>query len=469
MIEKAAIDLWERALGRIQTSTSAQTFETWFRSLRPVELNGGLVLEVPSQFYVDWLDQHYRGLIETSVADAAGQALGVSFHVAKDLAPEPLGWGEGAQVTNGWHGGAYGTPGAFAGTLGTAVLAPRLPARDESALVPHNTFDTFIVGNGNQFAHAVCQAVAQSPGERYNPLFLYGGVGLGKTHLMHAIGHQVRGLKPHARIFFVSAEKFMNEMIYSIQHATTLEFKARYRSADVLLIDDIQFLAGKESTQEEFFHTFNALHDAHKQIVLTSDGPPNAMTTLEERLVSRFTWGVVADLTPPDLETRVAIVKKKAELQGKNVPNEIALLLASNIKTNIRDLEGSLARLLAFSELTNTPLSVEFAQEVLRDQIKPDLARFDAHDIQRLVARHFNVSEESLRGKRRTDTIAFPRQIGMYIARTMTDLSLAEIGAKFGGRDHTTVMHACQKIEGLMSNDPEIRRTVEDLMAQLSA
>ena len=469
MIEKAAIDLWERALGRIQTSTSTQTFETWFRSLRPVELNGGLVLEVPSQFYVDWLDQHYRGLIETSVADAAGQALGVSFHVAKDLAPEPIGWGEGAQVTNGWHGGAYGTPGAFAGALGTAALTPRLPARDESALVPHNTFDTFIVGNGNQFAHAVCQAVAQSPGERYNPLFLYGGVGLGKTHLMHAIGHHVRGLKPHARIFFVSAEKFMNEMIYSIQHATTLEFKARYRSADVLLIDDIQFLAGKESTQEEFFHTFNALHDAHRQIVLTSDGPPNAMTTLEERLVSRFTWGVVADLTPPDLETRVAIVKKKAELQGKNVPNEIALLLASNIKTNIRDLEGSLARLLAFSELTNTPLSVEFAQEVLRDQIKPDLARFDAHDIQRLVARHFNVSEESLRGKRRTDTIAFPRQIGMYIARTMTDLSLAEIGAKFGGRDHTTVMHACQKIEGLMSNDPEIRRTVEDLMAQLSA
>ncbi|MGE5174947.1 MAG: chromosomal replication initiator protein DnaA [Hyphomicrobiales bacterium] len=441
MIETfAASDLWERALGRIRTNLPAQTYETWFRSIAALEAEGGnLVLEVPSQFYVDWIDQHYRALIESSLASAAGQAVGITFHVRSGPEAEPMG-------------------------------RPTVPApsRDASALVPQNTFETFIVGSGNQFAHAVCQAVAQSPGQRYNPLFLYGGVGLGKTHLMHAIGHHVRAERPGARIFFVSAEKFMNEMIYSIQHATTLEFKARYRSADLLLIDDIQFLAGKESTQEEFFHTFNALHDAHRQIVLTSDGPPNAMTALEERLVSRFTWGVVADLSPPDLETRVAIVKKKAELQGRNIPNEIALLLASNIKTNIRDLEGSLSRLLAFAELTNSPLTVEFAQDVLRDQIKPDLARIDVHDIQRLVARHFNVSDESLRGKRRTDTIAFPRQIGMYIARAMTDLSLAEIGAKFGGRDHTTVLHACQKIEGLMGTDREIRATVEELMGKLN-
>jgi chromosomal replication initiator protein len=441
MIETiAASDLWERALQRIQSNLSGQTYETWFRSLAAVELEGSnLVLEVPSQFYVDWLDQHYRPLIESSVALAAGHAIGITFHVRP--APQP------EQVER---------------------RAGPMPRRDESALVPHNTFETFIVGSGNQFAHAVCQAVAQSPGERYNPLFLYGGVGLGKTHLMHAIGHHVRAQKPHAKIFFVSAEKFMNEMIYSIQHATTLEFKARYRSADLLLIDDIQFLAGKESTQEEFFHTFNALHDAHKQIVLTSDGPPNSMTALEERLVSRFTWGVVGDIQPPDLETRVAIVKKKAELQGRSIPNEIALLLASNIKTNIRDLEGSLARLMAFADLTNQPLTVEFAQEVLRDQIKPDLARLDVHEIQRLVARHFSVSEESLRGKRRTDTIAFPRQIGMYITRSMTDLSLAEIGGKFGGRDHTTVLHACQKIENLMGNDRDIRQTVEELMGRLS-
>jgi chromosomal replication initiator protein len=442
MIEAmAANDLWDRALQRIQTNLTGQTYETWFRSLAAVELEGSnLVLEVPSQFYVDWLDQHYRPLIESSVAAAAGHAIGISFHVRSEPLPE-----------------AYERP-----------RGP-MPTRDESALVPQNTFETFIVGSGNQFAHAVCQAVAQSPGMRYNPLFLYGGVGLGKTHLMHAVGHHVRAQKPQAKIFFVSAEKFMNEMIYSIQHATTLEFKARYRSADLLLIDDIQFLAGKESTQEEFFHTFNALHDAHKQIVLTSDGPPNSMTALEERLVSRFTWGVVADLQPPDLETRVAIVKKKAELQGRNIPNEIALLLASNIKTNIRDLEGSLARLMAFADLTNSTLSVEFAQEVLRDQIKPDLARLDVYEIQRLVARHFSVSEESLRGKRRTDTIAFPRQIGMYITRAMTDLSLAEIGGKFGGRDHTTVLHACQKIENLMSSDREIRTVVEDLMAKLSS
>ena len=356
------------------------------------------------------------------MALAAGHAIGVTFHVRPTPEPERV-----------------------------ERRAGPMPKRDESALVPHNTFETFIVGSGNQFAHAVCQAVAQSPGERYNPLFLY-----------------VREQKPHAKIFFVSAEKFMNEMIYSIQHATTLEFKARYRSADLLLIDDIQFLAGKESTQEEFFHTFNALHDAHKQIVLTSDGPPNSMTALEERLVSRFTWGVVGDIQPPDLETRVAIVKKKAELQGRSIPNEIALLLASNIKTNIRDLEGSLARLMAFADLTNQALTVEFAQEVLRDQIKPDLARLDVHEIQRLVARHFSVSEESLRGKRRTDTIAFPRQIGMYITRSMTDLSLNEIGGKFGGRDHTTVLHACQKIENLMANDRDIRQTIEELMGRLS-
>jgi chromosomal replication initiator protein len=434
-----ASDVWRSALEKIQSHITSQTFETWFRSLGALEYDGStLVLEVPSQFYVDWLDQHYRQLIESSLAATAGQPVSLAFHVR---------------------------------SVETPVFEERprgpLPTRHECYLSPHNTFETFIVGSGNQFAHAVAQAVAQSPGERYNPIFIYGGVGLGKTHLMHAIGHQVRATRPAARIFFVSAEKFMNEMIYSIQHATTLEFKSRYRTADVLLIDDVQFLAGKESTQEEFFHTFNTLHDAHKQIVLTSDGPPNSMTAIEERLVSRFTWGVVADLQAPDLETRVAIVKKKAELQGRNLPNEIALLLASNIKTNIRDLEGSLSRLLAFSDLMNHELSVEFAQEVLREQIKPDLARIDVSDIQRLVARHFNVTEESLRGKRRTDTIAFPRQVGMYIARAVTDLSLAEIGAKFGGRDHTTVLHACNKIEGLIGTDRELRVVIEDLMASV--
>jgi chromosomal replication initiator protein len=440
MESMVAGDVWRGALEKIQSHITSQTYETWFRSLAPLEYDGGsLVLEVPSQFYVDWLDQHYRQLIESSLAAATGQPVSLAFHVRADDSP----------------------------VLEERPRGP-LPTRNECYLSPHNTFETFIVGSGNQFAHAVAQAVAQSPGERYNPIFIYGGVGLGKTHLMHAIGHQVRATRPSARIFFVSAEKFMNEMIYSIQHATTLEFKSRYRTADLLLIDDIQFLAGKESTQEEFFHTFNTLHDAHKQIVLTSDGPPNSMTAIEERLVSRFTWGVVADLQAPDLETRVAIVKKKAELQGRNLPNEIALLLASNIKTNIRDLEGSLARLLAFSDLMNHELSVEFAQEVLREQIKPDLARVDVSDIQRIVARHFNVTEESIRGKRRTDTIAFPRQVGMYIARAVTDLSLAEIGAKFGGRDHTTVLHACNKIEGLIATDRELRSVIDDLMASVS-
>jgi len=434
-------DVWQGALDRIQTHISSQTFDTWFRSLEPIDFDGStLILEVPSQFYIDWIDHHYRALIESSLAATTGNAVTLEFQVrASEEAP-------------------------------VFEERPRgpLPNRGECPLVPHNTFDTFIVGKGNDFAHATALAVAQSPGERYNPLYLYGGVGLGKTHLMHAIGHHVRALKPHARIFFVSAEKFMNEMIYSIQHATTLEFKSRYRTADVLLIDDVQFLAGKESTQEEFFHTFNSLHDAHKQIVMTSDGPPNAMTAIQERLVSRFQWGIQADLLAPDLETRVAIVKKKAELQSRNLPNEIALLLASNIKSNIRDLEGSLSRLLAFADLMGAKeLSVEFAQEVLRDQIKPDLARIDVSEIQRAVAKRWDVTEESLRGKRRTDVIAFPRQVGMYIARVMTDLSLNEIGAKFGGRDHSTVLHACNKIEALLATDSELRSVVEDLMASL--
>jgi chromosomal replication initiator protein len=434
-------ELWQGALQRIQSHIPSQTFETWFRSVGATQYDGErVILEVPSQFYVDWLDQHYRPLMESSLAAAAGRPVGLDFHVRSEPAPLLEERPRGA-----------------------------VPVRHASCLSPHNTFETFIVGSGNQFAHAVCLAVAQSPGERYNPLFMYGGVGLGKTHLMHAIGHQVLATKPNARIFMVTAEKFMNEMIYSIQHATTLEFKSRYRTADVLLIDDIQFLAGKESTQEEFFHTFNTLHDAHKQIVLTSDGPPNSMTALEERLVSRFTWGVVADLQPPDLETRVAIVHKKAELQARSLPNEVALFLASNIKTNIRDLEGSLARLLAFSDLTRQPLTVEFAMEVLREQIKPHTARLDVLEVQRTVAKHFGVSEESLRGKRRTETIAFPRQVGMYLARSLTDLSLAEIGSKFGGRDHTTVLHACHKIDNLMSTDRELRTVVDDLAARLNA
>jgi len=433
-------EVWQGALEKIQSHISSQTFETWFRSLGPLDSEGAaMVLEVPSQFYVDWLDHHYRGLIESSLAAVAGHPVILTFQVR---AVEPPVFEE----------------------------RPRgpLPSRHECILHPNNTFETFIVGSGNQLAHATAMAVSKEPGTRYNPLFLYGGVGLGKTHLMHAIGHNVRAIRPSARIFFVSAEKFMNEMIYAIQHATTLEFKSRYRTADVLLLDDVQFLAGKESTQEEFFHTFNTLHDARKQIVLTSDAPPNQMPGIEERLVSRFAWGMPVDLKAPDLETRVAIVKKKAELQNRSVPNEVCLLLASSIKTNIRDLEGSLSRLLAFADLMNHDLTVDFAQEVLRDQIKPDMARVDVSDIQRLVARHFNVSEESLRGKRRTDVIAFPRQVGMYIARSTTDLSLADIGGKFGGRDHSTVLHACSKIEALMASDRELRTTVEDLISSIS-
>src|SRR5438093_5495501 len=295
MIETiVAGDLWEQSLQRIRANLSSQTYEAWFRNLGPLEFDGStLVLEVPNQFYVDWLDQHYRPLIGNPVAAVAERSIGISFHVR----PEPAA-----------------PPREF------RARAP-LPVRDESNLSQNNTFETFIVGSGNQFAHAVCQAVAQSPGERYNPLFIYGGVGLGKTHLMHAIGHQVRAMRPSARVSFVTAEKFMNEMIYSIQHATTLEFKSRYRTADVLLIDDIQFLAGKDSTQEEFFHTFNHLHGGRRQVVISSDRPPRAIATLEQRLTSRFEWGLIVDVQPPDLETRTAILRSRAAAMRPPVPD----------------------------------------------------------------------------------------------------------------------------------------------------
>jgi chromosomal replication initiator protein len=335
-------------------------------------------------------------------------------------------------------------------------------------LSPKYTFETFVVGAGNRFAHAAAMAVAEAPARAYNPLFIYGGVGLGKTHLLQAIGHRVLLGADVARVAYVSSEKFTNELINAIRDDKTVDFRQRYRNVDVLLIDDIQFLAGKERTQEEFFHTFNTLHEASHQIIITSDRPPKEIPTLEDRLRSRFEWGLIADIQPPDLETRIAILRKKAETEGISVPDEVAEFIAQRIPTHIRELEGALVRVVAYASLTRSLISVELASDVLRDLLPPTRARVvTIQAIQTALAEFFGIRVEEMRAKRRTKGVAFPRQVAMYVARELTDASLPRIGEEFGGRDHTTVMHACQRVRDALRRDAHLEASVKRLMEDL--
>ncbi|MGQ0722123.1 MAG: chromosomal replication initiator protein DnaA, partial [Candidatus Eiseniibacteriota bacterium] len=341
------------------------------------------------------------------------------------------------------------------------------PPRQAPPLNPKYIFDTFVVGKSNQFANAAALAVAQHPAVTYNPLFIFGGSGLGKTHIMQAIGNQILRTRPDTLVHYASAENFMNEMIGAIQGGQTWDFRNKYRKIDVLLIDDIHFLQGKESTQEEFFHTFNALHGAHKQIVLTSDRPPKEIPTLEERLVSRFEWGLVTDIQAPDLETRIAILRKKAEADRLQIRDDVMEFIASNVRSNIRELEGSLIRLLAFSSLTDSEIDVDLAREVLKDFLKHSDKVISIEHIQRVVADHYGIPEEAMKVRKRTSSLAFPRQVAMYLARELTSMAYSEIGSRFGGRDHTTVMHACEKITEAREQDPEIRRVLQRLFSTL--
>ncbi len=321
-------------------------------------------------------------------------------------------------------------------------------------LNPKYTFDSFVIGNSNRFAHAASLAVAESPAKAYNPLFIYGGVGLGKTHLMHAIGHYILNNNPKSQVVYVSSEKFTNELINSIKDDKNVEFRNKYRNIDILLVDDIQFIAGKERTQEEFFHTFNALYEANKQIIISSDRPPKEIPTLEDRLRSRFEWGLIADIQAPDFETRMAILKKKADVEKLNIPNEVMVYIATKIKSNIRELEGALIRIVAFSSLTNKEISVDLASEALKDIISSKQTRQVTIDIiQEVVANYYNLKIEDLKSARRTRNIAFPRQIAMYLSRKLTDMSLPKIGEEFGGRDHTTVIHAYEKISNNLKKE----------------
>jgi len=460
-MQPSAEKIWGAAQQQLRSMLSPDTFNLWFAPLKAVDIDQNtLVLDVANDFCEVWLKDNYMSLLQDVLGVASGQKLAIKFRVNGNPATLSAPAVTVAPVTPR-------EPSARVKATDTGPDKSGLP--QDTGFNPKNTFDTFVVGNNNNFAYAASLAVAQAPGKSYNPLFLYGGVGLGKTHLLHAIGHHVAANRKGARVAYVSSEKFTNEYIDGIQNNQLAKFRKRYRQTDVLLIDDIQFLAGKERIQEEFFHTFNALHEAHKQIVLTCDRPASEIQNLEHRLVSRFEWGLVTDLQPPDVEMRLAILNKKAQLMGVELPHDIINFLANRIRTNIRRLEGALIRVASYAALTGKKLSVETVEGLLRE-ILHEGGRFSIsiEVIQKKVAEHFDLRLADMTSKRRPENIAFPRQIAMFLARQMTESSLATIGEAFGGRDHGTVLHACRLVKDRMEIDSNVRQVVHYLEKQLS-
>ena len=443
--------LWEKTLNIIKGEMSEVSFNTWIKSCEPISISSNIIkISVPNSFTQDILEKRYKDLVVNSIEAACSKVYNVEFIVASDIQESEDKEEKISKIDN---------------------KSSSIIVNDEmsSTLNPKYTFDSFVIGNSNRFAHAASLAVAESPAKAYNPLFIYGGVGLGKTHLMHAIGHYVLQNNTTAKVVYVSSEKFTNELINAIRDDKNEEFRNKYRSVDILLIDDIQFIAGKERTQEEFFHTFNELHDANKQIILSSDRPPKEIPTLEDRLRSRFEWGLIADIQAPDFETRMAILKKKADVEKLNVANEVMVYIAAKIKSNIRELEGALIRIVAYSSLTNRPITVELASEALKDIISNKQNKNVTIDvIQDVVAGYFNLRIEDLKSQRRTRNIAYPRQIAMYLSRKLTDMSLPKIGEEFGGRDHTTVIHAYEKISDSLNTDESLQHTVNDITKKLT-
>jgi chromosomal replication initiator protein len=423
----------------------------WFAPLRACAIDGNNVtLEAANEFSGVWLKDNYLSLLQDAFAVAAGRQLQVKFKIATGNAPAPSASAPASVKTK------------------APESAHERQANSDLHFNPKNTFESFVVGNNNNFAYAAALAVAQAPGKSYNPLFLYGGVGLGKTHLLHAIGQHVSGNKKGARVAYLSSEKFTNEYIDGIQNNQLAKFRKKYRQTDVLLIDDIQFLAGKERIQEEFFHTFNALHESHKQIVLTCDRPASEIQGLEHRLVSRFEWGLVTDLQPPDVEMRLAILQKKAQIMGVTLSDDIMNFLANRIRTNVRRLEGALIRVVSYASLTGKKLTIEVVEGLLREILHEE-GRFSVNIevIQKKVAEHFDIRLADMTSKRRPENIAFPRQIAMYLSRQMTESSLNTIGEAYGGRDHGTVLHACRLVKDRMEVDANVRQVVHYLEKQL--
>jgi chromosomal replication initiator protein len=433
-------DLWARLIESLARTLPTPVLDNWIRPCRLVAVEGDhLRIGAPNKFSRDWLAQNYLDALHQAAREVLGGHPRITLIVDEAVPAEPVSPPRMERVERASGGGTV------------------------EGLNPRYTFDAFVVGSSNQFAQAACQAVAELPSRAYNPLFIYGGVGLGKTHLLHAVGHQCVRLFPGMSVAYLSSERFTNELINAIRYDRTAEFRARYRTIDLLLIDDIQFISGKERTQEEFFHTFNDLYEARKQIVLSSDAAPKEIPDLEERLRSRFEWGLIADIQPPDFETRVAILKKKAEVERVRLPDDVAYLIASRIKANIREIEGSLTRMIAFCALSGREMSVELAHEVLADIWGEDEKIITIDHIQRKVGDFFGVKLSDLRAKNRTKAVAFPRQIAMYLARQLTHASLAEIGRAFGGKDHTTVLHAVEKVQTLIQDDVKLKKTIDTL------
>jgi chromosomal replication initiator protein len=442
--------IWDAVLGRIETKVNRYSYYTWFKRTSLLADEGStLAVRVPDPMVVDWLTKHYGGVLDEALAEVGRK--GTQLRFVPDGAPsakppnEPVPTKEPAPDSR------------------SADEADLVESADPAALSSRYSFDTFIVGASNQFAHAACRAVAEAPSRSYNPLFIYGGVGLGKTHLMHAIGHYVLTYNPTLKLTYISAERFMNEVINAIRYDRIMEFRERYRGVDILLVDDIQFIVGKERTQTEFFHTFNALHDAQRQIVLSSDCPPHQITELEERLRSRFEWGLIADIQPPDLETKIAILKKKADAEGVPLPDNVALYIAGRIKSNIRELEGSLIRLLAYASLTGRDVSMGLAQEVLRDVLRHEERAVTIEMIQKFVAEYYQLKVLDLKSRNNSKSVAMPRQVAMYLCKALTNASLPEIGKSFGGKHHSTVIHSIRKVEDLRQRDPSFNTLIHNL------
>ena len=446
------VSLWKKTLQLIKGEVASASFETFFKNTVPIETNSNeLTLLAPTEFAEDILRTRYLNLIESCLSQLTSNKFEIKIiSDSNEVEQNPLKTSNNNNIINN--------------NSNNNII------RNYPRLNPKYTFDTFVIGNSNRFAHAACVAVAESPARAYNPLFLYGGVGLGNTHLMHAIGHSIMKEQNDAKVVYVSSEKFTNELINSIKSDKNEEFRDKYRNVDILLIDDIQFIAGKEGTQEEFFHTFNALHEANKQIIISSDRPPKEIPTLEDRLRSRFEMGLIADIQPPDFETRIAILKTKAQIENIDIPNEVMNYIATYIKSNIRELEGALTRVVAYSSLINKDISYDLAVEALKDIVTTSESQeISVNRIKEKVSTAFGIKMDDFNSKKRTRTIAYPRQIAMYLSRELTDLSLPKIGNEFGGRDHTTVIHAHDKISKdlELEKNSELKEKISKIIAEL--
>jgi len=462
-------NVWGRILHSLKGRLNQQTLETWFSPIQFESLDSSqhvLRLRAPNQVVKDWVVSNYGKVLAESLNEArlSGYSVGWVVGKAQDWIPEKFTHPpDGTELIDEVDREATASSASPLLTVSESSLPP-----SEPSLSSKYTYESFVVGSCNQFAHAASLAVAEAPGRTYNPLYLYGGVGLGKTHLMHACGHAIKARNQHLKLCYISSERFMNDLINAIRYDKTQSFREKYRSVDVLLIDDVQFMAGKERTQEEFFHTFNALYDQQKQIVISSDCPPREIPTLEERLHSRFEWGLIADIEPPDLETKIAILKRKGDLMNVSIPDDVAMLIAGRVKNNIRELEGSLVRLIAIASLRGEPISKSLAQDAIRNIAKEEESGVvTIQQIQKLVASTYKLTGEELISKNNARQISHPRQVAMYLCKHLTKHSYPEIGRAFGGKHHTTVMHSVEKIEALVTTDETLQRLISELSDSL--